>query len=583
MKIMWHFTRNVLCLLLVFSMLLGLIACTGDPQLNASSDPTTQPSSSSTGTTTPSSSTTTQPSTPTQPTDPTNPTDPTDPTQPVEPPVDENALVFTLTEEEVAEYYTLLEECEQLSIAGEDMDAIDAAMTALDEMYEYINAQLSISNVLYYAAMSNETLKQQYLDTVETFTNANDAYIQMARRVYQSDTPAKDALFEGWTEEDIEHLLNYDERITQLQQRNSEIKVEYQNSNVDSVKIPLYIEFVANNNEIAQFYGYSNYYDYASEMAYDRDYGAEELALMRQYVKQYLADSIDDAILNFQNSFNYLGSAKQTTIVEFLYNDYNTLSTNYVDFYLSNAPENLQEHTYHMLDADSLFPTNHDAMAGAFTTMIGERSYCFFGPGYANSCTVIHEAGHYYASRYADLNSIPLDLAETHSQGNEWLFMAKIKEKMPADTYKALVNYRMLNDLSMLMICLMVDEFEQRVYTTDLTGFTAADFDAIMESVCTQYFTLEFCSQNLTDIKAYWRMVVVEQPVYYVSYAVSSVAAMDLYTVARTDYDQAVNIYQKLCEEPVLEEGFLGNIIACGLSSPFDEEFYKEIVAIITG
>jgi hypothetical protein len=256
---------------------------------------------------------------------------------------------------------------------------------------------------------------------------------------------------------------------------------------------------------------------------------------------------------------------------------------NYVEKYLNQAPGNLGEHAHQMLEADSLFTNASDAMQGAFTTALGERSYCFFGPGYANSCTVVHEAGHYYASRYADLNSIPLDLAETHSQGNEWLFMAYLKQRMPVDTHEAIVNYRIYNDLAMIMICLMVDEFEQIVYTTDLTGFTAEDFDEIMNSVCSQYVTPQYCYENITDINAYWRLVVVDQPVYYISYAVSAIAAMDLYTIAREDYQKAADIYQKLCEEPVLEEGYLANIVASGLSSPFDKSFYKALAAIING
>ena len=72
-------------------------------------------------------------------------------------------------------------------------------------------------------------------------------------------------------------------------------------------------------------------------------------------------------------------------------------------------------------------------------------------------------------------------------------------------------------------------------------------------------------------------MVVVEQPVYYISYAVSSIASIELYTVAKNDYGAAIDIYRDLIENVDLEDGFLGNITAAGLSSPFDEEFYQEV------
>ena len=102
-----------------------------------------------------------------------------------------------------------------------------------------------------------------------------------------------------------------------------------------------------------------------------------------------------------------------------------------------------------------------------------------------------------------------------------------------------------------------------------------------MESVATQYFSMTYIKDRITDINKYWRQVVVDQPVYYISYAVSSIAAISLYEVALQDYDQAIGIYIKLCEEIDLDEGFLGNLKNGGLYSPFDEQFYIELKAFI--
>lgn len=576
-----HLGRCVLCLTLV--LLLCITGCTPSPS-------TTGPSQSLEGSTGPvATAPSTAPATvPTQPT--TQPTtqpatqpatQPT--TQPTEPPVDPNLPVYELTQEDVDEFYRLLEECEALSLLGEDMDAIDAATEALDAQYEYIGAQCSISLIRHYSDTSNETLEQQYLDCFETYSQANNDYIEMSRRVYQSDSPAKEELFAEWSEADIAQLLAYEEEVALLQQRNAEIEVEYMASTSDDVRIPLYIEFVQNNNKIAQTFGYKNYYTYAYSLVYNRDYSSEELEKMRQFAGTYLIDVVDDAFNNFQTSFyNGLEAYKQNKVISFLYNDYTSIYPNYVDKYLSEMPESMQTHMNNMLTADSYFATFPNAKPGAFTTMIGDRSYCFFGPGYANNCTVIHEAGHYYASRYADLNSIPLDLAETHSQGNEWLFICSLADKMPADQYKAMLDYRMYYDIAMILACLMVDEFEQQVYSADVSNFTAADFDAIMENVCLQYCSLEYAADYLVDLGYYWRQVVVMQPVYYISYGVSSVAAIDLYTMALEDFDAALAVYQALCEQPHEDMGFLGNISAAGLSGPFQEEFYKEIVEIIS-
>lgn len=573
--------RRILCLAVILALVMSFAAC------GQSSADTTIPSAAPTqGTTQPTTQFTEPPTKPTLPaatTSPTQPTEPTQPTDPTEPPAPApNELFYTLTQEDVDEFYSRLATCEALALAGEDMDAIDAATVALDESYELISAQMTISMILHYSHTLDKDLEQQYLDCVKIATEANDAYIQMARRVYLSDTPAKDALFEGWTDADIESLLAYDEQIVLIQQRNAEIEVEYRNAKDDATKITLYIEFVQNNNRIAQFYDYDNYYTYAYERVYSRDYSSDTLLQMRQFAKTYLTGCYNGALTNFQNSFyGNLGYWDQVAVQDFLVSEYDALGGKYVQRYLDALPEEMGSVMKTMLEKDSLFTDASDAEPGAFTTSIGDRSYCYFGPGYASANTVIHEGGHYYASRYADLMGIPLDLAETHSQANEWLFIGFLDGKMPAKQYTALVDYLLYEDIAMVMTCLMVDEFEQRVYTTDLTGFTAADFDAIMDEVTLQYFPNGDAEIVFGDMNHYWRLVVVDQPVYYVSYAVSSVASMSLYSIAQADFAQATEIYRKLCQEPVEDAGFLGNIQAAGLSSPFDEEFYRQLQQLI--
>ena len=548
---------RVLCLLLVLAFLLNFAGCTQPPV--STTTPTTQATVPSTApTTVPTEPEATEPSVP----------------APTEPAVDPNELRYTLTQEDVDEFYRLLAECEALAIAGEDMEAIEAASDALDEKYEFIYAQNTIAMILYYERMGNKERKQQHLDCVEIATAANDAYIQAVRRIYKSGTPACDMLFEGWTEQDLDMLMRYDERIAELQKRNAEIEVEYGATSKDSVRIPLYIEFVQNNNEMAQIYGYDNYYTYAYQMIYERDYEASSVETMRDLCKQYLPQIFEFASLKFTSTYGGLNSKDQSALVSFLYDDYNTLGKDYLTPYLEVMPGTLKDHTNQMLTVDSMFTTSSGAMQGAFTTTIGDRSYCFFGRGYKGVSTVVHEAGHYYASCYNDLGDIPLDLAELHSQGNEMLFLVYSSGLLNESVYAALSSYNIYNNIAMILICLMVDEFEQIVYTTDISGYTAEDFDNLMNSVVSQYFTPEYMKENVTDVNAYWREVVVDQPVYYISYAVSVISAIDLYTVALNDFEGAAEIYRKLCEEPAIEAGFLGNITAAGLSTPFDEAFY---------
>lgn len=555
---------RLLCLLLIAALLLNLVGCT-KPQV-----PSTDPTGTA-QTTVPTVPTTAPTTVPTEPTV----TEPT--VLPTEPEPEKESLEYTLTQEDVDEFYRLLTECETLAIAGEDMEAIEAISDQLDAQFELLQAQNSIAMILYYYNMADEQKEEIHLECVEICTDAQDAYMQAVRRIYLSETPAREMLFEGWTEKDIDLLLKYDERISELQQRNSKIEVDYRTAALDSVRIPLYIEFINNNNEIAKIYGYDNYYTYSYDVVYNRDYGTKEVELMRQLAKEYLTVALGKYSIKFNKNFNALSAKEQNNIVAFLYNEYSSIPVDYLGKYLDTMPGNLKQDTEYMLAYDSLFSYYSGSMSGAFTTTIADRSYCFFGADYSSVSTVVHEAGHYYASQYADLNTIPLDLAEVHSQGNEWLFLATVGNTMKSSEFNATVNYLTYNNIAMILICLMVDEFEQKVYSTDVSDFTAADFDAIMDSIVTQYFDLEYAAANLTDVNAYWRAVVVEQPIYYISYAVSVIAAMDLYNIAKEDFAAAAETYRKLCEEPLEDAGFLESISAVGLSGPFDEAFYKRL------
>ena len=563
--------RSVLCWILALCLMLSLTACRYPV-------PTTGPTSP--GTSKPNTTPTAPVVNPTVPTDPITPTDPTTPTNPE---IIGAGLEYMLTQDDVDAFYALLEKCETLAMAGEDMDAIDASSVELDEMYEYLNTQCTIAMILHYCDISNEALSQQYLDCYEICMQASDAYIQMARRVYLSDSPAKELLFADWTEQDVAMLLAYDEEIALLRQRNEEITVEYYESSDDDTIIPLYIEFVQNNNQIAQYYGYDNYYEYAYELVYARDYQPEELEQMRRYVKNYVTPLFHQSYLNYYDAVSSLSQSDWDGLNNFLVDDYDTTGKNYVDLYIQALPDAMADALRQMLNDDSLFVPRQTAKAAAFTTMIGDRSFCYFGPGYASSSTVIHEGGHYYASLHTDLEAISMDLAEVHSQGNEWLFIHAMKDHMGRSQHNALVDFRIYQDLVTIMVCLMVDEFEAKVYTTDISEFTAEDFDALMETVATQYFSMAYITNYITDIQYYWRMVVVDQPVYYISYAVSAITALDLYTLAVEDYAAAVAAYQLLCENLDEELGLLGNVNAASLAGPFQEVFYQRLANLVEG
>jgi oligoendopeptidase F len=193
---------------------------------------------------------------------------------------------------------------------------------------------------------------------------------------------------------------------------------------------------------------------------------------------------------------------------------------------------------------------------------------------------MVHEMGHYYAALYnPDVSSY--DLAEVQSQGNEMLFVKYMGGQVNRDIYKAVRGYAVFNLLYATVLGVIVDEFEQRVYSAEgVENFTAADFDAIMKEVCEQYGGFDFIKNNFGDMNEYWRMVAPTSAVYYVSYSMSAMAALSLLVTAEEDEAAAREMYRIIVEDVEEDATFMEAITMAGLLSPFEEEVFKKVVQI---
>lgn len=501
--------------------------------------------------------------------------------EPLIPPLEEGADVLTFRYEEqyLNLYYEKLAEYEDLAINGDDYSKLEAMDPDMEELLQFLMDQSSIAMVLYYCDTEDEEASDLYLDMTDMLTEVQEKTIESMRNIYNSESKLKDKLFEDWTEEEIQSMLDYDSEVKEIEQRYSEIVVEYQDMDEDELEKgigPLYAEVVANYNRMAQIYGYDNYYEYSYEKVYDRDYSADEAAQMREYAKTYLIPAFKEAYESFSTKLMELYDDELEELQSFLFDDYDDLD--YLELYLNALPEDVSADMRTVFDGNSVFPRSRDAMPGAFTTMISGSPFCFFSRDYRDTATLVHEMGHYYGGLYCDLDMVPLDLAEVQSQGNEWLMISYMEEEMSDDVYQCYLDYRILNDITTILVSMIIDEFEHRVYTAEgVENFDANDFDAIMKEVCEEYGGIDFVEENFTNPQYYWRMVALEHPVYYISYAVSLIPSLDMYFEGEENWDEALGIYLKLTRDLEEEVTFLGALESAGLASPFVEDVYAAI------
>ena len=519
---------------------------------------------------------------------PTEATETTETTEPAEDlPSAEELLVYTLTQEELDKYYADLESCKTMALEGTDREGLEELSDSLDEQYEYIQKQQTIAFVNYSRDQTDEEATQLHLDATDKLTKAYDAMMLMLREVNASESPIKDVLFADWTEEELEMLGAYTSEIAQLEKENEELVVEYQALSEGELAegiIPLYQKLIANNNRIAQIYGYDNYYTYGYDVVYARDYSTDTVQQARDYAIEYLVPTVPAILQEFALGFQRLTQAEQQVVIAFMEESYQDTDKDYVNLYIDSLPEDLQAAMNHLWQYDrAIFADSTGAKEGAFTVNIGEDAICYFGPGYDGTLTLVHEMGHYASTLNLDLNACPMDLAELHSQGNEWLFMNQVREELDPNVYAVIRDYKMYMDMCTILVSFMVDDFEERIYTTDVSGYTREDFDAVADEVCQAYGGVDFVNNFLTDFQSYWRLVVMESPVYYVSYAMSDVAALNLYTIASQDREKAYEIYGHLLKDLDMELGFQENLKKVGLSGPFDSTVYEAIAQMYGG
>ena len=104
-----------------------------------------------------------------------------------------------------------------------------------------------------------------------------------------------------------------------------------------------------------------------------------------------------------------------------------------------------------------------------------------------------------------------------------------------------------------------------------------------MAGVCEKYGGSEFISQNMGDMNDYWRQVATNNPVYYISYAVSMTSALTIYAEVEEDRAAGREMYRAVVEEVSEDDTFLTGIAKAGISSPFDPKTTERIIAVVFG
>jgi uncharacterized repeat protein (TIGR02543 family) len=498
---------------------------------------------------------------------------------------------YTLTENEVNDTLALLETmvsvCETASL-----EELDALYDEFEVDFYHIAQQMTLASIVYYCDMSDEDSEKRYTDTRDWFYDIQDNYTETCRTMYLN-SPHRDEFFEGWSEEEIQEFLDYDPATTALKNLIDDIQVEYNNlsgsdSDYNAKLADCYVRLIKAGNELAALYGYENYYEYSTVRVYGRDYTTDQLEVFRTYIKEYIAPNLRSTVGTAGYKAGRLGKDEKNLYSAFVNGKFDSMNKNYLVRYLDSLGDTVMGNSMRDIfeNENCVFTTSGNSHPSAFQTYLyeDEHPFCLFGTSGQTTNTMIHEIGHYYAAKVnSDINNY--DLCETHSQGNEFLLINFMKTQVSTNLYNVLALENLGSAFDIIVRAAIIDEFEQRVYelsTEELETMTVDKFDAIMDDVCVGYGDGGAYLNNNGNMNTYWRRVTIDNPVYYVSYSISAVAAINIFTLAEADKEAAYTAYSTLVEgENVDELGFLGALELAGLLTPFDEEAYINIKAFV--
>ena len=494
-------------------------------------------------------------------------------------------LVYTYTAEKEAALASAIASLKETTVNGTIAESEYVALyESVEAMVYELQKEYQIAQVETYLYMDDEAIDERFLHISEFYNEEIQKFVALYRTIEESKY--KEVFYAEWSEEDIAEALaladNYDEATADLKSKINELELEQRGLSADKYdeeSVRIYREILKLNTQLAQNLQYDGYMEYAYDAVYTRDYSPADAAVIEAYAKEKLAPMISTMLSRLNrisltnDDINKLrkilyGTFEESANMALLKEFYASLGGD-----INKAFLDYLENGYYYIGYDST-----KSEAGAFTFYIEELGVpvMYFGPGYQTVFTFVHEFGHYYSNIKSTEESLSFDLAETQSQGDEWLFLAFLKDKMSTNVSNYLIYYNALNSLLTIMIAMTVNHFEILCYENGAAGADTIDFDQLYKDSCEAVYSYDQM-KNLTgsNPEDYWRKVVIENPGYYISYAISLIPSIELYAMAVKDYASAVAIYEAIQGN---KASFCDTLVEAGLYSPFDEEAYSLIV-----
>ena len=342
---------------------------------------------------------------------------------------------------------------------------------------------------------------------------------------------------------------------------------------------PVYIELVELWTQEARDAGYDSYADYAYEQVYARDFTTEDA--------QRFCDAVKPIAREYYADLYYADLYYDAADVKPAYSGEELIAL--IGEYLPRIDESLVEPWQAMTERGlyDVAPVSSGRYDGAYTTMLlyyhAPFLFASLTGGSSDLVTLTHEFGHFCDYWFSPQTNYftqtdSLDLSEIHSNALQGLFSRFYGEIYDRGADAA--EFALLADLLENVIdgC-FYDEFQRRVFA-DPDGLTPERLNAVYLELCEEYGIYE---DGYLEWDSSWAYIAhnFSQPMYYISYAASGIAAIQIWDMAQSDWDGAVDTYLNILSRGSWAEDY-GDVLSDAGLRLFWEEGVVEDVCLPT-
>jgi len=301
----------------------------------------------------------------------------------------------------------------------------------------------------------------------------------------------------------------------------------------------LYLQLIALRRAEAERAGFDSYPEYAYYMLYGREYEPSDLQALQRVAKQQLAPLMVRCYEAYDEpSFGELPSDE-------------TLLDDIAAHIGEVSPELNEAMDYLMRNRLYCFGSSDELLEMGYTASLpAYRSAFIFNCAdtrFRAYKDTVHEFGHFNAAYHDPTPMLyqldNTDVAEIQSQALELLFLPALqdilaKQEHERDAVAIAVLGEMLD--SVVSGCLY-DEYEQAVYAR--SELTVDGLHALEQKLLAEYGL-----DRLYGTEPGWVYIthLFDRPCYYISYAASALAALDIWLLSLEDHDAAVDTYLRV-------------------------------------